>query len=102
MVLASGHEQEKDIYMTKLANTLSFTNQAGSEINLWAPAETGDWAADTVTGRAYASELISVMRDNEAPMLLGHIVKAMGSRGKHGGIEVGFFQLIAEKLLRAQ
>jgi hypothetical protein len=85
--------------MTKLTTALSFANQVGSEINLWAPTETGDWATDTATGRTYASELISVMRDNEAPMLLGHVGKAISVRGKHGGVEVGFFQQIAEKLL---
>jgi hypothetical protein len=87
--------------MTKLTSTLSFADQAGSEINLWAPTETGDWATDTATGRTYAAELIDVMRTNEAPMLLGHVAKAIAARSKHGGVEVGFFQLIAEKLLLA-
>lgn len=87
--------------MSKLINTLSFATQAGSEINLWTPTETGDWAADTATGRTYARELISVMKANEATILLGHVAKAIGARGKHGGVEVGFFQQIAEKLLLA-
>lgn len=87
--------------MTKLTNTLSFTSQAGSEINLWAPTETGEWATDTAAGRTYAAELIDVMRTNEAPMLLGHVAKAIVARGKHGGVEVGFFQQIAEKLMVA-
>lgn len=87
--------------MTKLTSTLSFANQAGSEINLWAPTETGDWASDTATGRAYALELLDLMTTNEAPMLLGHVAKGITARGKHGGVEVGFFQQIAEKLLLA-
>ncbi|WP_458393494.1 hypothetical protein [Rhizobium brockwellii] len=91
--------QPENLFMTKLTSTLSFAAQAGSEIDLWTPAETGDWATDNATGRAYALELIGVMKANEAPILLGHVAKAIGARGKHGGVEVGFFQQIAEKLL---
>ncbi|XAZ24021.1 hypothetical protein LVY75_12400 [Sinorhizobium sp. B11] len=86
--------------MSKLTTTLSFANQACGEINLWAPTETGDWATDNAAGRAYALELISVMKDNEAPMLLGHVVKSIAVRRKHGGVEVGFCQQIAESLIR--
>ncbi|MGO8140989.1 hypothetical protein AB9F34_33645, partial [Rhizobium leguminosarum] len=61
--------------MNKLTSTISFAAQAGSEIDLWTPAETGDWPTDNATGSAYALELIGVMKANEAPILLGHVAK---------------------------
>lgn len=62
-------------------------------------AETGDWATDNAAGRQLAARALQLMREREAPFLLGHLAKSMVERGRHGGIEVGFWHAIAEAAL---
>ena len=61
------------------------------------PKARGNWAADNALGRAYADELVSFMRKRDCPNLLGATVKRMIDQGSFGGVEVGFFQRIAEQ-----
>ncbi|MFT4913339.1 MAG: hypothetical protein ACI9YM_001936 [Brevundimonas sp.] len=62
----------------------------------WAIAESGDWSADNRTGRQAAADLLRVMTFQDAPHLLGFVVKAMMTKGRFGGVEAGFCQAIAE------
>jgi hypothetical protein len=58
------------------------------------------WAADNATGRARADALISRMKTERAPCLLGFVVQTIvGPRGQYGGAEVGFFQRLSELLI---
>lgn len=65
-------------------------------INLWSVEESGDWRTDNERGRLSARELIERMRSQATPFLLGHVAKGIAQRGRHGGVEVGFFAEIAE------
>lgn len=62
----------------------------------WPLAESGDWSADNRTGRQAAADLLRVMTFQDAPPLLGFVVKAVMAKGRFGGVEVGFCQAIAE------
>jgi len=64
-------------------------------VDLWSVPETGDYAADNATGRHIAEAVLSDMRDSGAPILLGHVAKAIAAKGRHGGVEVGFWHTIA-------
>lgn len=77
---------------------LSFMKMAPDycTVDLWCPLISGHWEKDNITGRIYADELLRHMRATQSPMLLGHVVKAM--KGRHAGVEVGFFHRISEHL----
>ena len=63
----------------------------------WTISDTGEWAADNDAGRAAAAELMRVMHFQDAPFLLGHVMKAMVAKGRWSGVETGFAQAIAER-----
>lgn len=67
-------------------------------VDLWCPLTSGNWEKDNITGRIYADELIQHIKANKNPTLLGHVVKAMGLKGRHAGVEVGFFHRLSEHL----
>ena len=56
--------------------------------------ETGDWATDNQTGREYAMECIRHMRDEGDPAYLATVARRIVTRGRFGGVEVGFFTLL--------
>lgn len=58
------------------------------------------WAKQNQTGRAMAGELLDRMIEKDCPPLLGWALKDMVAKGEFGGIEVGFAQEIAERLIR--
>jgi hypothetical protein len=61
---------------------------------------TGDWSTDNRTGRHYAKNVVRFVCAGPRPTILGLMVKAMIEKGEFGGVEVGFFQEIAEMLMR--
>jgi hypothetical protein len=64
---------------------------------LWSVRPTPDYAADNATGRGYAEILLAHMRENAIPGLLAMVIKDMRqSLSPWSGIEVGFFQRVAE------
>lgn len=76
-------------------NTHALPNFVNGQ-DYWPLPETGDWSADCATGRAAAADLCRVMYFQDATPLLGFVVKAMIEKGRFGGVEVGFCQVIAE------
>jgi hypothetical protein len=77
--------------------TLSFAaGSADGKIDLWPDtAGLGSAAADNALGRDRADELVTYMRDHDAPMVLGFVVQAMIARGRFGAIEVGFHNQVS-------
>lgn len=74
-------------------------SRLGVATRLWVITPTGDWSADNVRGKEYADAAIACMIEQQAPNLLPNIVKAIRlSDGPWTGVEVGFFQRIAERL----
>jgi hypothetical protein len=71
----------------------------GEPADMWAVPESGDWSADNAAGRRMAEECVAHIRETGQPQFLGHVTKAMCSKGRHGGVEVGFFAKISEILL---
>ncbi len=71
--------------------TLSFASSRGGALDLWSPADAGSYRQGNDIGRSRADELVQYMRDNQAPMVLGHVVQAIVARGEYGAIEIGFF-----------
>lgn len=79
----------------KLA-TLSFAQQrTDGTVDLWPAGELGDYVTENDLGRKIANELVSYMREQRAPMVLGHVAKAISESGRFGGREIGFFGQIA-------
>lgn len=68
----------------------------GRQTRLWCIRASGNWAKDNVTGRQHADDLARFMRLNDNAALLGQVVKAIGAEGSWTGVEVGFFQRIAD------
>lgn len=73
----------------------SFVRRRPGEVDLWSPAISGDWAKDVAQGQSYAREIVTYMRRTGHATLLHHVVKAMVGHGTWGGVEVGFFQIVA-------
>lgn len=75
------------------------TSKLGVATRLWDVTPTSDWSADNARGRDYADAAIACMVEHQAPTLLPNIVKAIRlSDSPWTGLEVGFFQRIAERL----
>ena len=66
---------------------------------LWEDSNTGDWVSDNRSGHLLADALISAMRNDANPGLLGPTVRAMLQSKAWGGVEVGFFHRLAERLI---
>ena len=62
----------------------------------WPLPETGNWSADCAAGRAAGADLLRVMFFQDASPMLGFVVRAMVEKGRFGGVEAGFCQVIAE------
>lgn len=60
----------------------------------------GDWRRDNQAGRRHALELLDHIAKNDATPALGIVAAEMIKRGRHGGVEVGFWQQIAETAIR--
>lgn len=81
-------------------NALCFTaERPDGGVDLWRPAEVdGGWQKQNAVGRGYADEAITYIRAaNDGAMLPG-IVRAIAKRGTFGGVEVGFFAALSERL----
>lgn len=63
------------------------------ENDLWVTSPTHVWREDNDTGRQYADALLA----EGHPPLLCFVVQAIGPRDQWSGIEVGFFQRLAER-----
>lgn len=77
------------------AATLSFA----SKPDMWAIVPTGDYSDDCEAGAAAAIELQDFMRDQDAPFMLGHVLRSMVEKGRWSGVEVGFAQAMAAAAL---
>ncbi|CAN7178022.1 AlpA family phage regulatory protein [Rhizobium rhizogenes] len=79
---------------------LTFAKEkADTTWDLWNVAESGDYGKDNAIGAQYAEELVDCMQQREVPFMLGHVIEAMISKKRYGGIEIGFTQRISEKSL---
>jgi len=67
--------------------------------DLWTPVAVGNWKTDNETGVRHADDVIDRMQQQDHPFLLGHTVKAMIEKGVYGGVEVGFFNHLALRLI---
>ena len=79
-----------------ICDRLSFAD--ASKRDLWALEASGDYAADCETGEEAGRELADYMRSEGAPMVLGHVLRAMVARGQFSGVEVGFAHSIASAI----
>lgn len=71
----------------------------GALKSCWRPEISGDYAQDVATGRRYAWETVTVMRENDVPFILHNIAEAMPRGDERTGVEIGFWQGIAEALV---
>jgi hypothetical protein len=65
---------------------------------LWEDSNTEDWGADNRSGRQKADAMLNDLHNGTSCSILGHTVKQMIEIGHYGGVEVGFFQRLAERL----
>ncbi len=79
---------------------LGFTSRdAEGRISLWDPTNIeGDYDAQCHAGRKLAAEAISYIRESANATLLAGVARAIAERGDFGGIEVGFFTAVSERL----
>lgn len=87
---------------TDLAALPFVTVRMGQPTALWRVSASGDWTADNALGREYAEALLAHMFANDNPTLLGMVCREITSRGAWTGVEVGFFQHIAQKAVSAR
>lgn len=71
-------------------------------MDYWTFESTGDWAEDNRAGREYADNLIQQMQETDAPIMVGHAVRALVERGEFDGRAVGFFHRLSERAMRTQ
>lgn len=69
--------------------------------NLWEPASQGaDYAEACSEGRSRAKQLIEKMKITANPSLLGFVMSSIVDAGDHGGLEIGFYQGLAEHAIQ--
>ncbi len=66
------------------------------------PSEDPDWSLSNQKGREYADRVVEMMNDENNPTTLGRVAKAMIERGRYGGVEVGFFTMLAIHAMRGR
>lgn len=70
-------------------------------LDMWSVQESGLYVRDNQMGRAYADELIAAMSHMSNLCLLTQVSRVILKKGRFGGVEVGFSQRIAERLIPA-
>lgn len=80
---------------------VSFIRRSDDGADFWAIEATGNYAMDCQRGREAAGELNRAMFFGSCPPLLGSVARAIVAKGNFSGLEVGFFQQIAEDLARS-
>lgn len=70
--------------------------RVGLPTNLWRVDASGDYVADCATGASHADALLEHMDLNENPSLLAMVARE-AARADWTGVQVGFFQRLAEK-----
>lgn len=82
---------------------LSFVGQDTSgdypKVLPWAPARTGDFPTDCGQGRRYFNELHDFIIASANPTLLSRVLSAQVRGGTWDGVEIGFSQAMAERLM---
>jgi hypothetical protein len=63
--------------------------------SMWAPESSGVYALDNKIGRTHADQCVDLMRREDNPNLLNHVMRDMVEGGQYGGIEVGFVTRVA-------
>jgi hypothetical protein len=63
------------------------------------PKTTGDYSADCKTGARLADDLIKTMKERQAPPLLHRAIRHSMPAGVFSGVEIGFFNQIATRLI---
>lgn len=66
------------------------------------PSVRSSWKTQNADGRAKAVELIDRIVTEECPPLLGWALREMIAKGEFGGVEVGFAQELAERLIQKE
>ncbi len=61
---------------------------------------TGDWCEDNRRGRDNARRMLDFMKQGNVPSHLGHVVSRIVRKQRFCGVETGFFQALAERLMR--
>ena len=71
--------------------------------NAWNPAIVGDYVTDLATGRRYAADLVSHLKDTQDIPLFTRVMAAAGelANASHDGVSVGFLSQIGQYLLDA-
>lgn len=82
-------------------NTLPFVECAenGAVISTWKVEPSGDYSKDCVTGRHYFEQLLRAIETNGNILLLSRVIEGQVKAGQWGGIEIGFNQAMAERVL---
>ena len=70
--------------------------EPGHPARLWVVEPSGDWTTDCTTGRTHAAALIAFMAVDGNTQQLGHVIRAIGQAGQWTGVEVGFYQGLAD------
>lgn len=70
---------------------------AGHPAQLWVTQPVADWATNCTTGRLYGHLLCRYMEATSDTSMLGKVSEAIVAAGQWTGIEVGFFQAIADE-----
>ena len=89
--------------VTSSNQILNFVHVNSTGSDLWAIEPTYDYETDCKRGRQAAIHLHRAICSGQVPVIaLGGVVQAIFHTGRYGGLEVGFFQEIAEILCNSR
>lgn len=71
-------------------------------MDFWRVTPSGNHAADETMGHTYAEAVISYICANRSPEMLPKIVEAITRKGAMTGIEIGFFNMISNRIIANQ
>lgn len=82
--------------------SLPFTSEKHNKtLDLWDVTPTGRHAPDIHTGRGYCARLLHVMRDQDAPHLLFHVLQAWARKKTPSAVQTGFSMEMADAIRSA-
>jgi len=82
-------------------NTLPFVkcDETGHVISTWTVESSGDYSKDCATGRHHFDQLLRAIDASGNLLLLSRVIEGQVKAGHWSGIEIGFTQAMAERVL---
>jgi hypothetical protein len=88
--------------IARLPFVAATNRRTGKNRNFWSVSGNGDFQSDNQLGRLLATEALKFLRTTNFTPVLGWMVDGMIKKGGLDGVMVGFWNAIADELIKNQ